>query len=106
VIFSLDIHTLFADLIAGRLEGFRPTNTTDNIITAPDFSGLGFAPTRNITPATPAGLNPDNYVFWDQIHPTSRTHRAIGDYAVTVIPTPSAVVLFAAGIVAQFRRRR
>lgn len=106
VIFNLDIHTLFGDIIAGRLDDFRPTNTTNNIITASDFSGLGFTPTRNITPATPAGLNPDNYVFWDQIHPTSRVHRAIGDYAVTVIPTPSAVVLFAAGLIAGMRRRR
>lgn len=105
VIYNLDIHSLFADLIAGRLESFRPANATTNIISVPSFSGAFFNPTRNV-PAAPAGLNPDTYVFWDQIHPTVRVHQAIGDQALTVIPTPGEIGLFGLGVLASLKRRR
>lgn len=104
-IFTLDIFTLFNDLVAGRGD-WVPANTTTGIINAPSFVAPTFSPTRQPTSLVPAGANPDTYLFWDQLHPTARGHRSIGDAAFNVIPSPSVVgVLMLAGVVAGRRRR-
>ena len=48
--------------------------------------------------------NPDEYVFWDEIHPTSATHGLI---AAQLVPIPGAVWLFASalGLLGWSRRR-
>jgi len=38
--------------------------------------------------------NPDQYVFWDEIHPTSKTHGLIASQ----VPVPGAVWLFMSGL--------
>lgn len=100
---TLDVYGLFGDLIAGRL-AWRPGNTTDNIIAAGDFSATFFTPRRNA--AVTGRINPDDYVFWDQIHPTSMTHRVLGDAAYWAVPAPGSTVLWACGLVLAARRRR
>lgn len=50
--------------------------------------------------------NPDEYFFWDEIHPTAFTHELIAAQ-VQVVPVPAAVWLFAStlGLLGWSRRR-
>jgi phospholipase/lecithinase/hemolysin len=37
--------------------------------------------------------NPNEYIFWDGIHPTARAHQDLGNLASSVVPVPAAVWL-------------
>lgn len=54
-------------------------------------------------------LDPDGFLFWDDIHPTRATHALLGDivYEAVLIPVPPAVLLFgsALGLLTWVRRR-
>ncbi len=67
----------------------------------------------NVTePAFDAGTgevvgNPDEYLFWDNVHPTATGHQILADYVV--VPEPDSVALLLAGgliLIATLRRRR
>ncbi|MBW4432050.1 MAG: autotransporter domain-containing protein [Pelatocladus maniniholoensis HA4357-MV3] len=36
--------------------------------------------------------NPDEYLFWDQVHPTDRGHQFIAEYTEAVLNAPAAIV--------------
>ncbi|MGI9341504.1 MAG: SGNH/GDSL hydrolase family protein [Gammaproteobacteria bacterium] len=51
--------------------------------------------------------NPDEYVFWDGIHPTAKAHQLLGEFALAQIPVPAAVWLFGSAIgLLGFARRK
>jgi phospholipase/lecithinase/hemolysin len=51
---------------------------------------------------------PDEYVFWDSVHPGAAAHRVLGDAFAQAVPEPVSLSLFgiaaAAGILARRRR--
>ncbi len=86
-IIGVDVYTLAEEVIADPAAyGF-----TD--VTSPAFL------TR--------GADPDTYLFWDPIHPTTAAHRLIAD-AVTeqLVPEPTALIMLTAGLTAMWPFRR
>jgi len=73
----------------------------NNVDTACYDGLLGIGGPGNICP------NPDEYVFWDGIHPTAKAHQLLGEFAYQVIPIPAAVWLFGSAIgLLGFARRK
>lgn len=77
-IYDVDVNSLFTSAIATpNLFGF--TNVTDACLSDPSCQ------------------NPDQYLFWDDLHPTTAAHELIGNLALTrlnsqPIPEPSSGV--------------
>jgi len=51
--------------------------------------------------------DPDNYVFWDDVHPTAFAHAVLGNTALaSLVPVPAAVWLFGSALIGLFGLRR
>ncbi|WP_337173638.1 SGNH/GDSL hydrolase family protein [Paludisphaera sp.] len=116
------IAATFNAVLAGAMAEFRATradarvtysdaNTTfEAILANPSAFGL-----TNLTDQAAVAIsmggdpNPDHYLYWDDVHPTTAVHRLIAEAAFrAVVPEPSSIVLAAIGglgIVAAARRR-
>ncbi len=98
----LDVYALFNDLIsAPAASGF--TNVATPVITPSAFATPGPLVCAQLAPA---GANPDQYLFWDPLHPTSHAHALLGQAALAAVPGPASggIVLFVGS--AGIRRRR
>jgi phospholipase/lecithinase/hemolysin len=93
-ILSIDTYGLLTRALQDPGE-FGYTNTTDEAV-------LALQQNPNI--------NPNQYVFWDDVHPTATGHRYIADAAyLAVIPEPSGLTLMGiavAGVALRTWRRR
>ena len=101
-IFFLDVFGVFNDLLEAPAN-FGFTNTVDQCRGVETFLGIPIAETEC--------ANPTQFVFWDEIHPTTAAHQLLGQAAfellttgnplgVTVqedVPAPATVFLFALG---------
>ncbi len=96
MIHRLDVFELFNETFADAASAGL-TNLTDPAYT-------GFVE----TPGTVVAADPDEYAFWDVIHPSATVHGIIGNAAVlTVIPEPTtAAVLGFIGVCALSVRTR
>ncbi|MEH1799038.1 MAG: SGNH/GDSL hydrolase family protein [Nostoc sp.] len=88
-IISLDVDSLYNRIIATP-EEFGFTNVTDSCI-----GELSVVPI-NIS-EQPVTCTPDEFLFWDQVHPTTATHKLIAELAFSVlkvasVPEPSTVL--------------
>jgi len=87
-IFQLDTFSLMNDIIADpSLFGF--TNVTDRAL---------------LTDGTIVD-NPNEYLFWDDLHPTAPAHELFATYAADAIPAPASLALLAFGVTLRRRRR-
>ncbi|KOP26360.1 autotransporter [Hapalosiphon sp. MRB220] len=75
-IIPLDINALFNEVI-DQPERYGLTNVND-----PCFDQQ----------AGTICSNPDEYLFWDQVHPTNRGHEFIAEYTEAVLNAPAAIV--------------
>ena len=49
---------------------------------------------------------PEDYVFWDKIHPSAVVHEVLGDLAALAVPEPSSLLLTALALAALVLARR
>jgi phospholipase/lecithinase/hemolysin len=77
-IFYLDVFGTFNDLLASPAT-FGFTNTTDQCRSVTTFLGVPISENEC--------ANADQFVFWDEIHPTTAAHELLGDTAFTLLST-------------------
>jgi phospholipase/lecithinase/hemolysin len=101
---SVDFNTLLAPALANlrttlgvRIYEFDTYSVMQDMLNNPGAYGL-----TNVTDPALVGMsvvpNPDEYLFWDDVHPTTVAHAPIADAAFASIPEPSALVLLALGL--------
>lgn len=104
-IYMLDVYSIFDSILANPLsEGF--TNTTDECRSV----------TGGILAAERSCANASQYVFWDEIHPTTRAHSILGREAYALlangatvyqqVPEPAGIALFVLAMVYLVRRQQ
>ncbi|MFB2897118.1 SGNH/GDSL hydrolase family protein [Aerosakkonemataceae cyanobacterium BLCC-F50] len=84
-IIPVDVFTLINNAIANPT-AFGFTNVTGNVV-----PGAGADPSLRGFPI-PEGINPNEYLFWDLIHPTTRTHSFVADTALKATTAVKEVV--------------
>jgi phospholipase/lecithinase/hemolysin len=87
-VFALDTYDLLGDVIANK-EEFGLSDVTDACWTG-GFTG---------GPSLPC-TDPENYLFWDQVHPTAAGHLIAAEYALralTAVPEPSTWAMMLLG---------
>jgi phospholipase/lecithinase/hemolysin len=71
---------------------------------------FGFTDATRACIKSPAECNPDTWVFWDEVHPTTAAHRVLGTMFAAAVPEPSSLALLATvlllGMVARRRGAR
>jgi phospholipase/lecithinase/hemolysin len=53
-----------------------------------------------------ACANPDQYLFWDGVHPTAAAHRMLGDAFMAAVPEPGGIALLLVALLAMAVIRR
>lgn len=97
-IIAFDVFSLLESVVANPV-AFGITNVTGRCFTGDD---LGFLPGGAVCD------NPDEYLFWDGIHPTAKVHAILGNaMAVAAVPEPGTWAMLGVGLVfvAGARRR-
>lgn len=94
---KLDVFSLLNDTIANA-DDFGITNVTGRAYNGDD---LAFLTIGTVVP------DPEQFFFWDGIHPTAKVHEILGNAAyVVAVPEPETWALLIVGLVFVVRARR
>ena len=94
-IIDVDVYSFLNNVIANA-GALGITNTT----------GKCFSGTTGVGGPGTVCANPNEYVFWDGIHPTAAAHAMLGNFASSAVPVPAAAWLFVSGVAALGALRR
>ena len=97
-LYRLDVAGLFADLVANPA-AFGLVNVTD-----PAAPGLHLGDQTYDTSRIVA--NPDQYLFWDDLHPSRAGQAVLGQAALAAVPEPASLAPVMLGMLGLLRRRR
>lgn len=84
-IYEVDIFSLFQDIQADP-GAFGLTNAVDSSTNYDPVTGIG---------TSLAVANPDEYLFWDSVHPTAAAHLLISKEVYRVVPEPDGAAVAA-----------
>jgi phospholipase/lecithinase/hemolysin len=103
---AANIHTVdtygFLNTLIANTSAFGFTNTVNRCYTGDDQN---FTTPPAVAP-TLTCANPNQFIFWDSIHPTSRTDQLFAQAAAVAIPEPGTLVLLGVSFAALGWRRR
>ena len=97
-IYRLDVAGLFANIIANPAS-VGLTNVTNS-------AAPGLEPGDQSYNTTLLVANPDQYLFWDDLHPTRAGHLLLGQAALAAVPEPSSTVMVLLVVVGLLGTRR
>ncbi|MCP3871139.1 MAG: PEP-CTERM sorting domain-containing protein [Gammaproteobacteria bacterium] len=92
----LDTFQLLTDLVQNPADFDLPA---DIDVENPCFTGFV------AVPGTVCG-DPENYVFFDRIHPTHVVHQVLGSQAAAAVPEPALIALMGLGLLGMACNRR
>jgi phospholipase/lecithinase/hemolysin len=89
---------LMAELPAGATY-FDTAGLLRNIVASPGAYGLTNVTNQCFNSSIPSlCANPDQYLFWDDFHPTARGHVILADALAAAIPEPATWILMASSL--------
>jgi phospholipase/lecithinase/hemolysin len=97
-LYRLDVAGLFADLV-GDPAAFGLANVTD-------AAAPGLEPGARTYDMSRLVANPDQYLFWDDLHPSRAGHALLGRAALAVVPEPCPLAPILLAALGMLRRRR
>ena len=99
-LFRLDVFGLFNDLVANP--------SAAGLVNVSDPAAPGLFPGAESYDTSLIAPDPNQYLFWDDFHPTAAGHARLADAALAVIPEPASLASLvpAAGLLLRRRRGR
>lgn len=102
---ALTVAGLEATFLGLDIIEFSTFSLLDGVVANPGAFGL-----TNVQDACFNGAsvcaNPDEYLFWDSVHPTARGHAILGASFATAVPEPNSMALIAGALVVFWAVRR
>ena len=93
-------------LLAADIIPFDTFSALNAVLANP--SAYGFTNVNDACLYTPACTNPDTFLFWDLVHPTTYTHALLANQFASVIsnPEPETLILLLMGMAGLLAMRR
>jgi phospholipase/lecithinase/hemolysin len=93
---GIALTSLDATLTAVDIMQFDTNAAFADILDNP--AAYGFTVTDQGCVLNPTICNPDTWLFWDGVHPTTRTHEILAQRFFEAVPEPASMLLLAAGL--------